>query len=129
MYELLLLTVQRIDDDRVYLYAMELGYHNILRIVKSIDRQEECLSWAIGKVTIVDNIKEWPLEKNTYITSGDNYAYCDRFISENGRLLRYLTGDGIAYDTVNSEQLMNMLPAEICFYEMGYEIAEMFPFN
>jgi hypothetical protein len=79
MYELLLLTVQRIDDDRVYLYAMELGYHNILRIVKSIDRQEECLSWAIGKVTIVDTIKEWSLEKNTHITSGDRLTDTDEY--------------------------------------------------
>lgn len=71
MHELLLLTVQRIDDDKVYLYAMELNYHNILRIVKSIDRQEESLAWAIGKVTKVDSIKEWSLEKNTFITSGD----------------------------------------------------------
>ncbi|MBQ3543913.1 MAG: hypothetical protein IJA34_02820 [Lachnospiraceae bacterium] len=79
MYELLLLTVQRIDDEKVYLYAMELEYHNILRIVKSIEKHEECLSWSIGKVTMVDSVKEWSLEKNTYVTSGDRLTHTDEY--------------------------------------------------
>ncbi len=93
MYELLLLTVQRIDDEKVYLYAMELEYQNILRIVKSIEKHEKCLSWSIGKVTMVDSVKGWSLEKNTYVTSGDRLTDTDEY------KVRRLIANKVSYPT------------------------------
>lgn len=67
----MLLAVKNIEGDKWHLYAMEMVYQKVLRIIKIGPCEEIRKNWRIGFVTQVQSISRWSLEENTYVTSQD----------------------------------------------------------
>ena len=69
--ELLLLATEKIEENKWYLYTMEMVYQKIVRIIKKGTAEELGTNWRIGFITKVNSISAWPFEENTFVTNID----------------------------------------------------------
>ena len=67
----MLLAEEKIGDNRWHLYAIEIVYQKILRIIKNESAEELSLNWRIGYVTSVSTVSVTSLEDNSFTTDGD----------------------------------------------------------
>lgn len=85
MDKLLLLASEYIETNKYYLYAMEMQYHNIIRIVKFDKDDRLYQNWSVGCITEVESMTRWGLEKNVYITRNDRISVLE--VNELTRIL------------------------------------------
>jgi len=109
--ELLLLSINKIEDKKWHLYAMEMTYQKILRIIKTGNIEEIGENWRIGYITSVSSITDWSKEKQTYVTSKDKLV--DKYDNFRGLMLnkasypdRILsTLSGLSYGIIRLRQI------------------------
>lgn len=72
MKKLLLLASEKIGDQKYYLYAMELVYQKVIRIIKEDDVERLSSNWKIGSITSVEKMSRYTLDKSLYVTSNES---------------------------------------------------------
>ena len=111
MKKLLLLAVEKVDDDKYYLYVMEMVYQKIFRVFKSDSPDKLSDNWRVGYITEVEKITKWSIDEESFITSKDTLkGCCDEFhrilfdkASCSERILSLLSGK--TYGVIGLKQL------------------------
>ena len=76
-----MLAQEEARENKWYIYAMEMVYQKILKIVKKGSADEIGANWRIGFITEVESISALSLENRTYVTSSDQIVEkCVNFI-------------------------------------------------
>lgn len=115
MKKLLLLASEKIGDQHYYLYAMELTYQKVIKIIKKDNAEELSSNWRIGFITSVDKITRYALDNNLYVTSneflGGEYTDFTRLMlnkaSYPDRILSMISGTSQAIIRLRQVRIVN----------------------